>query len=158
VSDRPGSVAGDDVAERNKQFIREFVEQALNQGNLDLADKHFAEDYQVHIPGRDDLPPGPQAFKQVMGTWHTAFPDWHMVIEDLVAEGDKVVNRFKTTGTHTGPLFGHPPTGRPFTIHGVTIHRIVDGTVVETWVSDDVPGMLAQLGLLVPAGPSPAQS
>jgi steroid delta-isomerase-like uncharacterized protein len=139
--------------EGNKRFIRWFVDAALNQGDLALADRHFAPDYQVHIPFRE-LPPGPAAFKGVMQTWRAAFADWHMTIQDLVAEGDRVVNRFVTTGTHTGPLFGHAATGRTFTIHGVTIHRIAAGLVRETWVSDDVPSMLQQLGLLAPVAPA----
>lgn len=144
--------AAEDRISDPKAFIRYFVEHALNRKELELADRYFSPAYVVHIPGRPDSPPGPASFKQVMAMWHRAFPDWHMSVDDLIAEGDKVVNRFTTVGTHTGPLLGWGPTGRTFTVHGVVVHRIVDGLVAETWVSDDMPTMLAQLGLLVPVG------
>jgi predicted ester cyclase len=150
IDERSGRIAD------NKAFIRYFVDHALNAKELHLADVYFSSAYMVHIPGRPDSPPGPSAFKNVMAMWHRAFPDWCMTIDDLLAEGDKVVNRFTTVGTHTGPLLSWGPTGRRFEVHGVVVHRFQDGLVAETWVSDDLPGMLAQLGLLVPAGPSSA--
>jgi predicted ester cyclase len=71
-----------------------------------------------------------------------------MTIEDLVAEGDFVANRFTTRGTHTAPLMGIPPTGKPMVVHGQELHRLVAGKVAETWVCDDVPSILVQLGVL----------
>src|SRR5687767_903069 len=135
-------------AEENKALIRHLVEEALNKGRLALADEYFDPDYVVHIPSRQDLPRGPAAFKQVIGMWRAAFADWHMTIEDLVAEGDLVANRFTTTGTHTAPLFGFPATGRTMIVRGQELHRLANGKLVETWVCDDVPSILGQLGLL----------
>ena len=140
--------------ERNKALIRLIVEEALNRGNLAIADEYFAPDYVVHIPARPDLPRGPGVFKEVIGMWRSAFSDWHMTIEDLVAEGDLVANRFTTTGTHTGPLMGMPPTRRGMVVRGQELHRVVDGKVVESWICDDVPGILVQLGLLPTPGSS----
>lgn len=131
----------------NKAFIRRFVEEVMNGGRLDLAADAFAADAQVHVPGRQ-LPPGPAAFQQVMEMWRQAFPDWHMTIDALIAEDDLVVKRFTTTGTHTGPLMGAAPTGRRFVVEGAVTFRMRDGKVVESWVTDDVPSMLVQLGLL----------
>jgi predicted ester cyclase len=148
--------AGPSEQEANKSFIRDFVEQAMNQGHIELADRCFAPDCRVHVPGRPDLPPGPEAFKAVMAMWRGAFADWRMDIDDLVAEGDTVVKRFTTTGTHTGPLLGAAPTGRTFRVEGVVTFRMRGGQVVESWVTDDVPSMLVQLGLLVPAVPAGA--
>jgi len=136
--------------EANKALIRYLIEEGLNKGELDMAAEHFLPNYVVHIPGRTDLPSGPQSFKQVIGMWRAAFPDWHMTIEQLIAEGDLVTNRFTTRGTHGAPLMGIPPTNRPMTVHGIEIHRIQDGKVAETWVSDDVPGILMQLGVIQP--------
>lgn len=151
--------AGATSTEANKALIREIVERALNQGDFSLADdEHFTPDYTVHIPGREDLPRGPDAFRGVIGMWRTAFSDWHMTIEDLVAEGDLVANRFTTTGTHDGPLMGIPPTGRRMVVHGQELHRVSEGKVAETWVVDDVPGIMVQLGVVPPppvGGPPP---
>jgi predicted ester cyclase len=137
-------------AEKNKSLIRYLIEEGLNKGNLSVADEHFTADYCVHIPGRTDLPRGPQCFKQVIGMWRAAFPDFHMTIENLVAEGDLVANRFTTRGTHRAPLMGNPPTGKSMVVHGQELHRLSDGKVAETWVCDDVPSIMVQLGILPP--------
>lgn len=138
--------------EENKLLIRFCVDEALNKGNLSVADEHFASDYLVHIPSRPDPGRGPGVFKDVIGMWRSAFADWHMTIEDLVADGDLVANRFTTTGTHTGPLMGIPPTGRRMVVRGQELHRIASGKVAESWICDDVPSILAQLGVLVRSG------
>lgn len=139
----------------NKALIRRIVEEALNNGRVEIADDYFAPDYAVHIPSRHDMPRGPAAFKQAIGIWRAAFSDWHMTIEDLVGEGDLVANRFTTTGTHTGSLFGMPATGRKMVVHGQELHRLANGKVVESWICDDVPGILVQLGLMPRAGGPP---
>jgi predicted ester cyclase len=135
-------------AEENKSLVRHLIEEGLNQGNLDIADEYFTVDYCVHIPGRTDLPTGPAAFKKSIGMWRAAFPDFHMTIEELVAEGEFVANRFTTRGTHQAPLMGIPPTGKGMVVHGQELHRLSNGKVAETWVCDDVPSILVQLGVL----------
>ena len=136
--------------EKNKALVRHLIEEGLNKGNLDIADEHFTADYIVHIPGRTDLPTGPAAFKKSIGMWRAAFPDFHMTIENLVAEGDFVANRFTTRGTNQAPLMGIPPTGKQMTVHGQELHRLANGKVAETWVCDDVPSILIQLGVIPP--------
>jgi len=136
--------------EANKAVVLRAIDEGFNGGNLDIADEMFTDDYQVHAPGLD-LPGGPDAFKRAIGLWRNAFSDIHMTVEQLICEGDFVVNRFTTRGTHDGDLFGMPPTGKPFVVHGIEIHRVVDGKVVESWIGDDVPTILLQLGLLAPA-------
>ncbi len=141
--------------DENRDLIRHIIEEGFNNGNLDVADGRFREDYVAHVPGVPPLSTGPAAFKQVIGMWRTAFGDLHMTIEDMVCEGDLVSNRFTTRGTHDGPLFGHAPTGNTIEIHGQELHRVQDGLVAESWICDDVPGLLVQLGLIrmpVPGG------
>lgn len=132
--------------EQNKDLVRTATERGLNQGDLSFVDDVFAPDYIVHTPGVE-LPSGPDAFRAAVGLWHTAFPDFHMDIEDMIGEGDLVALKFTTTGTHEGPLMGIPPTGRSFTVSGTDLHRAVGGRVVESWISDDVPRILMQLGV-----------
>ena len=143
------------ATEDNKGLIRYLIEKGLNENNPDIADGYFTDDYVAHIPG---LPPGgptgPEAFKQVIRLWRGAFSDWHMTIEQLVAEGDFVANRFTTTGTHDAPLFGIPPTGRRMEVHSQELHRVSNGKVAESWIVDDVPGILVQLGVLEMPRPS----
>jgi predicted ester cyclase len=84
----------------------------------------------------------------------TAFPDLHLTIEDLIAEGDKVVDRQTARGTHQGTFMGIPPTGKQITVTAMNISRIVGGKIVEHWVELDTLGMLQQLGVV----PMPGQA
>ena len=140
------------MTEQNKALIRYLIEEAFNNGNLEAAEGHFTDDYVPRIPSAPRESPlrGHAAFLAVVDLWRAASSDWHMTIEDLVAEGDLVANRFTTRGTHDGSLFGIPATGRRFTVHGQELHRVRDGKVAETWVCDDVPGILLQLGIILP--------
>lgn len=136
-----------------KELVLRAIERGFNNGDLDVADEVFSDEYTVHAPGLVELPKGPAAFKQAIGLWRSAFSDIHMTVEQLLFEDDVVANRFTTTGTHDGPLFGIPPTGRRMTVHGMEMHRVVDGRVVESWIGDDVPSILMQLGIVAPPGP-----
>jgi predicted ester cyclase len=82
------------------------------------------------------------------GGFRAAFPDIHVAVEDVIANGDKVVVRLTFSGTHTGPLMGMPPTGKFVTITGIAIDRIQNGKIVEHWVNRDDLGMLQQLGMI----------
>lgn len=137
-----------DTADQNREIVRLVIERGINQGDLSVADGRFTDDYEVHAPGLPPLPRGGEAFKKAISLWRTAFPDMHMEILDLIAEGDRVVNRFRTTGTHEGPLMGFAPTGRPVTVYGMECHRLVDGLVAESWIGDDVPTILRQIDVL----------
>jgi predicted ester cyclase len=86
--------------------------------------------------------------------YHSAFPGAHSTVEDQVAEGDKVVTRWRARGAHRGDLGPIPATGRAFEMDGVTIERIADGKIAEVWVARDELGLLRQLGVL----PEPADA
>jgi predicted ester cyclase len=138
--------------EQNKELVRRITEEGLNKGNVDFVDDLFAPDYEVHTTGLE-LPRGPAAFKSAVTFWRSAFPDFHITIDEMIGEGDLVVNRFHTTGTHTGQLMHIPATGKTFRVDGADVHRVVDGRVVESWISDDVPRILLEIGALRPPGP-----
>jgi steroid delta-isomerase-like uncharacterized protein len=87
----------------------------------------------------------------------SAFPDLKLMVEDQIAEGDKVVTRWSATGTHQGELLGIPPTGKQTTATGITIDRIQGGKIVETWTHWDNLGLLQQLGV-VPQMGAPTQT
>jgi predicted ester cyclase len=85
--------------------------------------------------------------------YRTAFPDYSCIVDDQIAEGDKVVTRWTARGTQRGALLGIPPTGKQVSLPGVVIDRIAHGQLVETWLQADVLGMLQQLGVVqAPAG------
>jgi predicted ester cyclase len=145
-----------DAVQHNKEMVRSLTEHGFNDGDLSGVDEHFRADYQVHAPGVPPLPSGPHAFKRAVTLFRTAMPDIHVTIEDLAGEGDRVFGRFTTRGTHTGPLMGIPPSGKPVTIYEWVCHRFVDGKVAESWIGDNVPRILLSIGAVVARGPAAA--
>lgn len=135
--------------EQNKALAFRFIEEIWNQKNLAVAKELMAATYVFHTPGSPPgLPPGPEGFQQFASVFFAAFPDVHTSIEDQLAEGDKVVTRWTSRGTNTGSLFGVSATGKSATITGITIDRIADGKIVESWDELDQLGMLQQLGVI----------
>src|SRR6516225_10482002 len=104
----------------NKAVIGKFVEEVLNQGRLERADELVALDF-VELDPLPGQQPGREGLKQVIAAFRTAFPDIHWVIEEMVAEGDKVFSRFTWNGTHRGEFFGVPATGKQITVKGAVI-------------------------------------
>ena len=91
---------------------------------------------------------GAEALKEVFARLHRAFPDLHVTVEDLIAEGDKVVARNSVSGTHQGEYMGLPPTGRTVTYNEIFIVRFADGRIAETWGVVDVLSQMKQLGVI----------
>ncbi len=126
---------------------------ARNANNLAALDDIVTADIISHngLPG---LPPGLEGGKMAHMAFATAFPDSQVTTEDLVAEGDKVVERFSFRGTNTGSFMGAPPTGKKVTSSGMSIFRIAGGKIVEHWGENDALGTLQQLGFV----PAPGQA
>lgn len=132
--------------EDNRALMVNFYQQFWNEGNIDWADEVIAEDL-IHDQVPTDWPQGRAAFKKLVQTWRTAFPDLHEAVEFVLADGDRVMSRFRLTGTHTGPLYGVPGTGKKVDIQGVDVARIQDGRIVEYFYHEDTLGMFRQLGV-----------
>jgi predicted ester cyclase len=147
--------SSEEAVRRNKEIVRLVTEKGFNEGDLAGLGRYFAADYEVHAPGVPPLPPGPEAFRMAVMLWRQAFPDISVTVEDVVGEGEKVYCRFTTRGTHTGPLLGMPPSGKRITIHEMSCHRLSGGVVVESWIGDNVPNILHQIGALVPSEGAP---
>jgi steroid delta-isomerase-like uncharacterized protein len=137
--------------ESNKAAVRRFRD-ALNAGQLDEAIAVFAPNAVVHMSGVPD-PLTIEAFKQFGRAMLGAFSGATSTVEDLIAEGNKVVSRITFRGTHTGDLMGIPPTGRSVTVAETIIDRCADGKIVESWRLFDQMAMMQQLGALPPPGP-----
>ena len=140
------------MSEQNKALMNRFVEEVINQKNLDAADELVAEDF-VELdpfPGQEQ---GREGLKQVLAAFFAGFPALDWVIEEQIAEGDKVVSRFRWHGTHEGEFLGIPATGRQITVKGVVIDRVVDGKEAESRILMDTLGMMQQLGVV----PAPEQ-
>lgn len=137
--------------EQNKAIVRRFYE-AINRRNLTALDELATPDFVDHDPSnpRGDL----EGARQFFQAFSAAFPDARFDVEDLLAEGDKVVARFVVSGTQRGEFMGLPPTGRSFRASGIDIIRMARGKAVEHWGEFDQLGMLQQLGAM----PAPEQA
>jgi steroid delta-isomerase-like uncharacterized protein len=132
------------LAEENKVLARRAWE---NMDDPDIIDEVYAPDVVWHEPDQDIQ--GTEQAKQFIAMYKTAFPDLNATVEDVIAEGDKVVTRVTLRGTHQGEIeeFG-PPTGRQIESKGITISRIEGGKIVEDWDSYDNLSVMQQLGLV----------
>src|SRR5215218_3663254 len=132
------------TAEENKAIFRRYAEEVGNQHNFEIVDQIF-ERYIAHQPDGSTLERGPEDVKRFQGEFHSAFSDFHINIEEQIAEGDKVVSRYTMRGTHQGDFRGMAPTGKEIEIKGVTIFRFSpEGKVVETWDSYDQLSLMRQ--------------
>ncbi len=131
--------------EANKALMRRFIEEVWNKGNLEVADELFHPDHTS--PSAPSLPAGPEGTKMIATAFRNAFPDYHMTIEQMAAEDDRVAARFLQSGTHEGELWGIPPTGKHVKFSEIGILRIADGKIVESWYDVDMLGMMGQLGV-----------
>lgn len=108
-----------------------------------LVDEIFAPGCVMHFPGGDG---GTGRILRFHLLTMDAFPDLSFVIDDMIAEGSRVAVRGRMTGTSTGPFHGYPPTGKRVTMGFITLCRVRDGKIAETWGYNDMPGLMRQLG------------
>lgn len=136
--------------ETNKAIVRRYVEQVVCEGHDDLVEEFMAEGIELHGTG---LAPGLAAMEKWVVMLAEAFPDRQVSIDDVVAEGDKVVVRTTLNGTHQGEMQGIPATGNPVSQPSISIFRMSNGKIVEGWFAADNLSMMQQLGVL-PAQPA----
>ncbi len=137
--------------EENKALVRRYYTEVLDAGNLGLLDQIAAGGYVEHdpLPGQGE---GLEGLRQRVEMLRSAFQP-RFTIEDVVAEGDRVVVRWTNRGTHVGEFMGIPPTGRSYSIAGIDVHRVAGGKMAEHWHVVDLFSQMQQLGLLPqPAG------
>jgi steroid delta-isomerase-like uncharacterized protein len=127
----------------NKEIVRRWNEEVINNGNLDVIDELAAENYINHNGGLDRA-----AHKQQMARMGAAFSDGEIVLEETVAEGDMVSVRWRMRGTHTGEYMGVPATGKQIVTPGMSMYRIAGGKIAEDWSVMDMLGVMQQLGLV----------
>ncbi len=139
------------MSAENKAIVRRYVEEVLNKKNLALIDELFASTFIDHDTSMPEAK-GPAGIKRVAAMVHASFPDLHFTVEDMVAEGDKVVYRYTVRGTHLGDFMGIAPTGKQFAVTGIHIYRVADGKLQEEWENWDMLGLMRQLGVLPEPG------
>lgn len=136
--------------EENKNLVRRCIDQGFNKQNIAVIEEFFAPDIIPH-PLPPTVPHDREGFKRFFSMLLSAFPDYHLAIEDMIAEGDKVVIRSALSGTHKGEFMEIAPTDKRITWTGIEIWRIEKEKVVEIWGELNMMAMMQQLG----AGPTP---
>jgi len=131
----------------SEAIYRRLIEEAFNQGNLSVVDELVAPGAREHQRGAED---GPEGTRKTVEYLRSAFPDFKIIIDDVVVSGNTVWARQRGGGTNLGMFAGHPPTGRKGFIDVIDVCRIEDGKVVEHWGVPDQLGMMLQLGLVSP--------
>jgi steroid delta-isomerase-like uncharacterized protein len=126
--------------------VRRFYEQMNNERKNDLAHELFAADHRLHDP-QSSAEDGPNGVAAEVAIYQDSV-DGHWDIEEIFSAGDRVVVRWTGTGTHVGELNGIPPTGKAVRVDAISIHRIADGKIAETWQVWDTLGFLQQIGVV----------
>ena len=139
------------LIEENKAVVRRYAEQVWNAGDLTAVEEFIAPAYIRHDPGLPMEVRGPDGVRAVISAYRTAFPDLHLILDDTLADGDKVVLRLTVRGTHQGDLMGIPPSGQGVEITAIEIFRLDGGKIVEQWVAVDNLGLMRQIGALATA-------
>lgn len=134
-------------ATENKELVRQLMEEDISRGNVAVAEAIIHPEFFDHTnpPG---MQRGLEGHNAIVRLFRAAFPDQWWQIEDLLADGDKVIARTTMTATHTGDFFGIPPTGKFVSISGVHILRIADGRIAEHWGNNDDLGLMRQIGAI----------
>ena len=133
--------------EENKAIVRRFFEELLSTDNFAVADDLLSPDFHFYFAGgpvATDL----ESYREFLVARRAAFPDRRFVVEDMIAEGDKVSARFTMHGTHKGELRGIAPSGTELTMTGIDMIRLSEGKMVEDRVEVDQLGMMQQLGVI----------
>jgi len=141
--------------EANKTVIRQFYTEVVGAGDFSSLDDLVASGYVDH--NAEKAGRGPMALRAHVTAMRTTFPDFTIRIEDMVAEGEKVVTRVTGQGTHSGGWMDIPPTGKLVSVRGINIDRLEDGRIAEHWGEADTVGMLRQMGVdvfAIPGGTS----
>jgi len=138
------------TAEENKRAARRILEEIVEKGDLDAIDGLYTEDVVEHTPMGDFS--GHEAIKEGFEMTRSAFSDYTVTVEDMIAEGDTVAVRLTERGTHDGEFLGIEPTGNEFEHQTMAFLQLEEGKVAEWWVQPDNFGLMQQLGVVEPPG------
>jgi steroid delta-isomerase-like uncharacterized protein len=135
-----------------KELYLRLADEVLSKKNLAVVDELIASDFTEHVGGQPKRV-GVEGFKAARIRRNAAFPDWTVTVDDIIAEGDKVVARATGRGTHLGEYMGIPPTGKTVKVSWIAIYRVANGKLAEHWQHIDELGLRQQLGatLTLPA-------
>jgi steroid delta-isomerase-like uncharacterized protein len=131
--------------ETNRAVMQRFTE-FINTASEKLAAELISPDAIFHVPGRSEPMRGPGGYLAIIGIMRGGFPDIQWILEEMICEGDKVAARFTMRGTHRGPFFGVPPSGKPIEVQAMNFYRLSGGQFVEERGQPDLLSVLQQIG------------
>jgi steroid delta-isomerase-like uncharacterized protein len=137
----------------NKAIVRRLYEEVWNKRRVELVDELMSPSHAMHDNHLPDSGIGPEAYKRNVARFVTGFPDLRLTVEDMLAENDKVAVGWTISGTHKGEFRGISPTGKKVSIEGITINHIVDGKIMDSYISADYLGLMQELGVAPAFGP-----
>lgn len=143
------------MSDQHKDAARRFYD-AWNTGEFDILDEIVAPDAVDHDRYNPNASDGLEGTKRTVAMYRDAFPDLAFTIDDVIAEGDKVVVRWTATGTHQGEIMGVPASGNKSTVSGIGIDRFEDGKIVEAWNAWDTLGLMQNIGAIPEEQAAPA--
>ncbi len=129
------------------KVIEQYSEEVLNKGNLDAVDELLADDYVHHTPP-PGMEPTREGFKGFVTSAHSGLHDLTLTTDDIIAKGDKVVQRWTNTAVHKGEFMGVPASGKPVEFSGISIYTVKDGQIVEDWTHFDTMTLMQQIGAM----------
>jgi predicted ester cyclase len=138
------------VSDETKAIVRRLYREVFDQGHLAVIDELYAPDVELHLPGLPEDPYGPAPVHQMVAMIRTTFPGVRISIEDIVAEGDKVVARVTFRLPHDGQLAGIGPRRHLATWTRIDIFRLFRGKIIEQWADRDDVGLFQQFGVILP--------
>jgi steroid delta-isomerase-like uncharacterized protein len=141
------------MAQDYAETVRRFVEEAFNQGDLDVIEELYADRFVTHEPGTPQAERTPDDVKQFVSAYRSAFPDGRSTFDEAIVQGDRLAYRWTFRGTHEGDLLGIAATGKQADIWGVTFLRFENDKVAEQWNGWDMLGLMQRLGV----APEPAR-
>ena len=135
------------MSDENISVIERYSEEVMNNGNLDAVDELLADDYVHHTPP-PGMPPNRNGFRQFVAAAHRGLADLTLTTDDILAQGNKVVQRWTNRAVHEGEFMGVPATGKEVEFSGTSIYTIRDGKIAEDWTLFDAVGLMQQLGAI----------
>jgi steroid delta-isomerase-like uncharacterized protein len=133
-----------------KAIVRRLYEDVWNKRKLEIVSTLFSPSHALRDNNSSGSSVGPEAYKAVVANYLSAFPDLRFLVEDTVAEKDKLVASWTISGTHAGEFMGVRPTNKKVSVEGITIHYLANGKIIDSYVSWDALGLMRQLGAIPP--------
>lgn len=127
--------------------LHRFIE-FINSGNTDIGKEVISDSAIFHVPFGPEPLKGLDGYLRVLGMMRGAFPDINWTLQETVCEGDKIVARFETRGTHQGPFIGVPESGKEICMTALNIYRFKNGKIVEERGQPDIFGLMVQIGAI----------